>query len=45
MVDFSGTTKTIGEIGYFSIPRLVFFTGHMPIFDIGAFFTIAIDVL
>lgn len=45
MVDFSGTTKTIGEIGYFSIPRLVFFTGHMPIVDIGAFFTIAIDVL
>ena len=42
LVDFSGITKTIGEIGYFSIPRPVFFTGHMPIFDIGAFFTIAI---
>ena len=45
MVDFSGITKTIGEVGFFSLPRLVFFTGHMPVFDIGAFFTIAIVYL
>ena len=45
MVDFSGITKTIGEVGFLSLPRPVFFTGHMPVFDIGAFFTIAIVYL
>ena len=45
MIDFSGITKTIGEVGFFSIPRLVFFTNHKPVFDIGAFFTIAIVFL
>ncbi len=45
MIDFSGITKTIGEVGFISIPRLVFFTSHKPIFDIGAFFTIAIVFL
>ncbi len=45
MIDFSGITKTIGEVGFFSIPRLVFLTSHKPIFDIGAFFTIAIVFL
>ncbi len=42
MIDFSGISKTIGEVGVFSIPQIVFFTSHKPIFDIGAFFTIAI---
>lgn len=41
MVDFSGITKTIQEVGFFSIPKLVFFTSHTPVFDLGAFFTIA----
>lgn len=45
MVDFSGISKTIQEVGYFSIPKLVFFTGHQPVFDLGAFFTIAIVFL
>ena len=45
MIDFSGITKTIGEVGFFSIPRLVFLTSHKPVFDIGAFFTIAIVFL
>ncbi len=45
LVDFSGITKTVGEIGFFSLPQPVFFTGHMPVFDIGAFFTIAIVFL
>ncbi|MDO4295567.1 MAG: solute carrier family 23 protein [bacterium] len=45
MIDFSGITKTISEIGYFSIPKLIFFTSHKPVFDIGAFFTIAIVFL
>ncbi len=45
MIDFSGITKTIGEVGFISIPRLVFFTSHKPVFDIGAFFTIAIVFL
>lgn len=45
MVDFSGITKTISEVGFFSLPRLVFFTSHKPIFDLGAFFTIAIVFL
>lgn len=42
MIDFSGISKTIGEVGVFSIPQIVFFTSHKPIFDIGTFFTIAI---
>ena len=33
MIDFSGITKTIGEVGFFSIPRLVFLTSHKPVFD------------
>jgi len=45
MVDFSGITKTIGEVGVFSLPQIVFFTEHKPVFDIGAFFTIAIVFL
>ena len=45
MIDFSGITKTIGEVGFFSIPRLVFLTSHKPVFDIGAFFTLAIVFL
>ena len=45
MIDFSGITKTIQEVGVFSLPKLVFFTGHTPIFDLGAFFTIAIVFL
>ncbi len=45
LVDFSGIGKTVGEIGFFSLPRPVFFTGHMPVFDLGAFFTIAIVFL
>lgn len=45
MIDFSGIGKTIGEIGYFSIPKLVFFTSHKPVFNVGAFFTIAIVFL
>lgn len=45
MVDFSGVSKTIQEVGYFSIPKLVFFTSHQPVFDLGAFFTIAIVFL
>ena len=45
MIDFSGITKTIGEVGYFSLPKLVFLTGHKPVFDIGAFCTIAIVFL
>ena len=45
MVDFSGITKTIEQVGVFSLPKLVFFTSHKPIFDLGAFFTIAIVFL
>lgn len=45
MIDFSGITKTIEEVGYFSLPKLVFLTGHKPVFDIGAFCTIAIVFL
>ena len=45
MVDFSGITKTIEQIGVFSLPKLVFFTSHKPVFDLGAFFTIAIVFL
>lgn len=42
LIDFSTITHTIDEIGYFSLPQLVFFTGHKPVFDLGAFCTIAI---
>ncbi len=45
MVDFSGISKTIDEVGFFSLPQIVFFTAHKPVFDIGAFFTIAIVFL
>ena len=45
MVDFSGISQTIQEVGFFSLPRLVFFTSHKPVFDLGAFFTIAIVFL
>lgn len=45
MVDFSGITKTIEEVGIFSIPQLVFFSNHQPVFDLGAFLTIAIVFL
>ncbi len=45
MIDFSGITKTVGEVGFFSLPQLVFFTSHKPVFDLGAFFTIAIVFL
>lgn len=45
MVDFSGISDTINQIGVFSLPKLVFFTDHKPIFDLGAFFTIAIIYL
>lgn len=45
MVDFSEIVKTIQEVGYFSLPKLVFFTNHQPVFDLGAFLTIAIVFL
>lgn len=45
LVDFSGISKTISEVGFFSLPRLVFFTDHPPVFDFGAFLTIAIVFL
>lgn len=45
LVNFSGISKTIQQVGVFSIPKLVFFTNHKPIFNIGAFFTIAIVFL
>ena len=45
MIDFSGISKTIQEVGFFSLPQLVFFTEHTPVFDLGAFFTIAIVYL
>lgn len=45
MVDFSGIRQTVQEAGFFSLPRLVFFTSHKPVFDLGAFFTIAIVFL
>ena len=45
LVDFSGISTTISQVGYFSIPKLVFFTDHKPIFDFGAFLTIAIVFL
>lgn len=45
MIDFSNIGKTIEEVGFFSLPQLVFFSSHKPVFDIGAFFTIAIVFL
>ncbi len=45
MVNFAGISKTVQEVGFFSLPKLVFFTGHQPVFDVGAFFTIAIVFL
>lgn len=45
MVDFSGISSTISQVGFINIPKLVFLTDHKPIFDIGAFFTIAIVFL
>ncbi len=45
MIDFSNISKTIDEVGFFSVPKLVFFTGHAPVFNLGAFFTIAIVYL
>lgn len=45
MVDFSGIQETIDQVGFFSIPKLVFFTSHKPVFNLGAFFTIAIVFL
>ena len=45
MIDFSGISQTIEEVGFFSLPKLVFFTSHKPVFDLGAFFTIAIVFL
>lgn len=45
MINFSGISKTISEVGVFSIPKLVFFTSHKPVLDIGAFFMIAIVFL
>lgn len=45
MVDFSNISRTVQEVGFFSLPKLVFFTGHKPVFDLGAFFTIAVVFL
>lgn len=45
MIDFSGISQTIEEVGVFSLPKLVFFTSHTPVFDLRAFFTIAIVFL
>lgn len=45
MIDFSGITTTIEQVGFFSLPKLVFFTSHKPVFHLGAFFTIAIIYL
>lgn len=45
MVDLSGISETVSQVGYFSLPKLVFLTEHKPIFDVGAFFTIAIVFL
>lgn len=45
MLDFSSVSQTISQVGYFSLPTLVFFTEHKPFFDIGAFFIIAIVFL
>lgn len=45
MVDFSGISRTISEVGLFSLPVPVFLTSHKPVFDAGAFATIAIVFL
>lgn len=45
MVNFTKFMTTIGEVGYINIPKLVFFAGYTPVFDVGAFFTIAIVFL
>lgn len=45
LVNFSGITKTIEEVGFVSIPKLIFFTSHKPVFNLGAFLTIAIVFL
>ncbi len=45
LIDFSGISQTVQEVGFFSLPKLVFFTEHRPVFDLGAFVTIAIVFL
>ena len=45
MVDFYGIQETIVQVGFFSIPKLVFFTSHKPVFNLGSFLTIAIVFL
>lgn len=45
MVDFSGIQETFDQVGFFSIPKLVFFTSHKPVFNLGSFLTIAIVFL
>ena len=45
MIDFSGISEIIEQVGLVNIPKLVFFTEHKPVFDVGAFFTIAIVFL
>ena len=45
LVDVSGIGQTVREAGCFSLPRLVFLTEHPPVFDLGAFFTIAVVFL
>lgn len=45
MVDFPGIQETIDQVGFFSIPKLVFFTSHKPVFNLGSFLTIAIVFL
>ena len=37
MVDFSGIQETIDQVGFFSIPKLVLFTSHKPVFNLGTF--------
>ena len=36
LIDFSGISQTVQEGGFFSLPKLVFFTEHRPVFDLGA---------
>lgn len=45
VIDFSGIARTISEIGFFSLPKPVFLSSHHPVFNISAFFTIAIVFL
>ena len=33
MINFSSIGTTIHQVGYFSLPKLVFFTDHKPVFD------------